>query len=292
MPISKFKSLRILLAGGAVFIGSHLCKRLLEDGHDVIIPLYVVIDHISNLAYLASPVNYQHDPVQTTKTSVHVAINMLGLAKRNYARTLQASTGEVYRDQNVHPQQESYWMQANLLGIRSSYDEAKQCAETLLFDYYHKHKMPIRVVRMFNAYGPNMRPSDSRLVSNFIVQALRDVDITIGKDVSQMRSFQYADHLVDSLVGMMESDKGFVGSVNMGNTSEFAIQELAEVVLQIIPKRKRNLFFRPLSADDPRQRQQNISLAKKKLRWAPSSIGAWPRKNHSIFQKPASVTIS
>lgn len=297
--MSRSESLRILVTGGAGFVGSHLCKRLLDDGHDVLcldnlftgkkdnishllknpkfefmrhdvtFPLYVEVDRIYNLACPASPVHYQHDPVQTTKTSVHGAINMLGLAKRTGARILQASTSEVYGDPDVHPQPESYWGRANPIGIRSCYDEGKRCAETLFFDYYRQHKMPIRVVRIFNTYGPNMHPSDGRVVSNFIVQALKNEDITIYGDGNQTRSFQYVDDLVEGLVRMMENEQDFVGPVNIGNPGEFTIRELAEKVLQMIPESKSKLVFKSLPADDPRQRQPDISLAKEKLQWEP-----------------------
>ena len=291
--------LRILVTGGAGFVGSHLCRRLLSEGHDVLcldnlytgkkdniidligsprfefmrhdvtFPLYVEVDRIYNLACPASPVHYQYDPVQTTKTSVHGAINMLGLAKRTKARILQASTSEVYGDPQVHPQPESYWGRVNPIGIRSCYDEGKRCAETLFFDYYRQHNMAIRVVRIFNTYGPNMHPSDGRVVSNFIVQALRDEDITIYGDGNQTRSFQYVDDLVEGMVRMMENEQEFVGPVNLGNPGEFTIRELAEKVLQMIPESKSKLVFKPLPADDPRQRQPDISLAKEKLQWEP-----------------------
>lgn len=295
----KSETLRILVTGGSGFVGSHLCRRLLAEGHDVlcvdnlftgakdnildlfdnskfefmrhdvIFPLYVEVDRIYNLACPASPVHYQHDPVQTTKTSVYGAINMLGLAKRTGARILQASTSEVYGDPDVHPQPESYWGRVNPIGIRSCYDEGKRCAETLFFDYYRQHKMPIRVVRIFNTYGPNMHPSDGRVVSNFIVQALKNEDITIYGDGNQTRSFQYVDDLVEGLVRMMENEQDFVGPVNIGNPGEFTIRELAEKVLHMIPDSKSKLVFKPLPTDDPRQRQPDISLAKDKLQWEP-----------------------
>lgn len=298
--MSKSKSLRILVTGGAGFVGSHLCRRLLAEGHDVLcvdnlftgskdniidlfdspkfeylrhdvtFPLYVEVNRIYNLACPASPVHYQHDPVQTTKTSVQGAINMLGLAKRTGARILQASTSEVYGDPDVHPQPESYWGRVNPIGIRSCYDEGKRCAETLFFDYHRQHNLPIRVVRIFNTYGPNMHPNDGRVVSNFIVQALRNEDITIYGDGNQTRSFQYVDDLIDGLVRMMENDQDFIGPVNMGNPGEFTIRELADMVLQLIPESKSKLVFKPLPADDPRQRQPNISLAKEKLQWEPN----------------------
>lgn len=310
--MSKSESLRILVTGGAGFVGSHLCKRLLADGHDVLcldnlytgkkdnladlfdnpkfefmrhdvtFPLYVEVDRIYNLACPASPVHYQHDPVQTTKTSVHGAINMLGLAKRTGARILQASTSEVYGDPDVHPQPEGYWGRVNPIGIRSCYDEGKRCAETLFFDYYRQHNMAIRVVRIFNTYGPNMHPNDGRVVSNFIVQALRNEDITIYGDGNQTRSFQYVDDLVEGLVRMMENEQDFVGPVNIGNPGEFTIRELAEKVLQMIPESKSKLVFEPLPADDPRQRQPDISLAKEKLQWEPK-VALEPGLEKTIF---------
>jgi UDP-glucuronate decarboxylase len=290
---------RILVTGGAGFIGSHLCERLLKEGHevlcldnfftgrrkniyeflnnknfelyrhDVTMPLYVEVDQIYNLACPASPVHYQFDPVQTTKTSVHGAINMLGLAKRLKASILQASTSEVYGDPNVHPQTEDYWGHVNPIGIRSCYDEGKRCAETLFFDYYRQDKLPIRVIRIFNTYGPNMHPKDGRVVSNFIVQALSNEDITIYGDGSQTRSFQYVDDLVEGMVRMMNNKNDFVGPVNIGNPNEFTIKELAEKVLELIPESKSKIVYKELPQDDPRQRQPDISLAKKQLNWEP-----------------------
>ncbi|MEK9151273.1 MAG: UDP-glucuronic acid decarboxylase family protein [Patescibacteria group bacterium] len=293
-------SKKILVTGGAGFIGSHLCERLLKEGnevlcvdnfftgnkdnilpffgnqrfeflrHDVTFPLYVEVDQIYNLACPASPIHYQFDPVQTTKTSVHGAINMLGLAKRTKAKILQASTSEVYGDPEVHPQPESYWGRVNPVGIRSCYDEGKRCAETLFFDYYRQHKLPIRVVRIFNTYGPNMHPHDGRVVSNFIVQALKNEDITIYGDGSQSRSFQYIDDLVEGMIRMMNNDKGFTGPVNLGNPVEFTIKELAEKVLAMIPESESKIVYKDLPQDDPRQRQPDISLAKEKLGWEPT----------------------
>lgn len=290
---------RILVTGGAGFIGSHLCTRLLEDGHevlcldnfftgsrtniiplldnpnfelmrhDVTIPLYVEVDQIYNLACPASPVHYQFDPIQTTKTSVHGAINMLGLAKRTKARILQASTSEVYGDPDVHPQPESYWGKVNPIGIRSCYDEGKRCAETLFFDYHRQANVDIRVIRIFNTYGPNMNPHDGRVVSNFIVQALQNEDITIYGDGSQTRSFQYVDDLVEGMVSMMNNEHDFVGPVNIGNPGEFTIKELAEKVIEMVPKTKSKIVYRELPSDDPKQRQPNIGLAKEKLDWSP-----------------------
>lgn len=290
---------KILVTGGAGFIGSHLCRRLLDEGHevlcvdnfftgtkkniqellshtnfeflrhDVTFPLYVEVDQIYNLACPASPVHYQFDPVQTTKTSVHGAINMLGLAKRTRARILQASTSEVYGDPEVHPQPESYWGKVNPVGIRSCYDEGKRCAETLFFDYYRQHGMEIRVIRIFNTYGPNMHPHDGRVVSNFIVQALQNEDITLYGDGSQSRSFQYVDDLIEGMTRMMNNEEGFIGPVNLGNPHEFTIKELAEKVLHLIPESKSKIVYQPLPQDDPKQRQPDITLAKEKLDWEP-----------------------
>jgi len=291
--------MKILVTGGAGFIGSHLCKKLLENGddvlcvdnfftgtkenildlmdnkkfellrHDITFPLYVEVDQIYNLACPASPIHYQFDPVQTTKTSVHGSINMLGLAKRTKARILQASTSEVYGDPEIHPQVESYWGRVNPVGIRSCYDEGKRCAETLFFDYYRQDKVDIRVIRIFNTYGPNMHPDDGRVVSNFIVQALRNNDITIYGDGSQTRSFQYVDDLVDGMTKMMNHD-GFVGPVNIGNPNEFTIKQLAEKVLEMIPESKSKIIYNGLPEDDPKQRQPDIKLAKEKLNWEPT----------------------
>jgi UDP-glucuronate decarboxylase len=238
--------------------------------HDVTVPLYVEVDRIYNLACPASPVHYQFDPVQTTKTSVHGAINMLGLAKRTRARILQASTSEVYGDPEVHPQPESYWGKVNPIGFRSCYDEGKRCAETLFFDYQRQYNTQIRVVRIFNTYGPNMHPNDGRVVSNFIVQALSDQDITIYGDGHQTRSFQYVDDLIEGMVRMMENEQGFIGPVNLGNPGEFTIRQLADQVLAMIPQSKSKLVFKPLPSDDPRQRQPDISLASEKLSWLPT----------------------
>jgi UDP-glucuronate decarboxylase len=287
-----------LVTGGAGFLGSHLCDRLIADGHEVIcadnfftgskrnvshllnhprfemlrhdvtFPLYVEVDRIYNLACPASPIHYQHDPVQTTKTSVHGAINMLGLAKRVGARILQASTSEVYGDPEVHPQVESYWGRVNPIGVRSCYDEGKRCAETLFFDYHRQHKLQIKVVRIFNTYGPRMHPEDGRVVSNFIVQALRGQDITIYGDGQQTRSFCYVDDLIEAFVRMMNSDSAFTGPVNIGNPGEFSMLELAELVLKLVGG-KSKLSFAPLPSDDPRQRKPDISLAHDKLGWQP-----------------------
>jgi UDP-glucuronate decarboxylase len=291
--------MKILVTGGAGFIGSHLCKKLLGEGHevlcvdnlftgnkdnilelfenkkfeflrhDVTFPLYVEVDQIYNLACPASPIHYQFDPVQTTKTSVHGAINMLGLAKRTRATILQASTSEVYGDPEVHPQVESYWGKVNPIGIRSCYDEGKRCAETLFFDYFRQHNLKIRVIRIFNTYGPNMHPSDGRVVSNFIMQALKNEDITIYGDGSQTRSFQYVDDLVSGMVKMMNNKEDFIGPVNIGNPNEFTIKELAEKVLEMIPGSTSKIIFKDLPQDDPKQRQPDIALAKEKLDWEP-----------------------
>lgn len=289
---------RVLITGGAGFLGSHLCDRLLKDGHDVLcvdnfftgsktniahlighpyfelmrhdvtFPLYVEVDRVFNLACPASPIHYQHDPVQTTKTSVHGAINMLGLAKRVKARIFQASTSEVYGDPEVHPQQESYWGRVNPIGPRSCYDEGKRCAETLFFDYQRQHDLDIKVVRIFNTYGPRMHPNDGRVVSNFIVQALMGQDITIYGDGSQSRSFCYVDDMIEGFVRMMDSERGFSGPVNMGNPDEFTMLELAENVLRLTGSHSK-LTFKPLPTDDPRQRQPDIALAREKLGWEP-----------------------
>jgi len=289
---------KILITGGAGFLGSHLCARLLDEGHDVLcvdnyftgtkqniiplinhprfemlrhdvtFPLYVEVDEIYNLACPASPIHYQFDPVQTTKTSVHGAINMLGLAKRVKARILQASTSEVYGDPELHPQPESYWGRVNPIGIRSCYDEGKRCAETLFFDYHRQHGMDIKVVRIFNTYGPNMHPNDGRVVSNFIVQALMNEPITVYGDGGQTRSFCYVDELVDGMVRMMGSPAGFTGPVNLGNPGEFTILELARKVIALTGSRS-EIVFKPLPQDDPAQRRPDISLARRELGWEP-----------------------
>ena len=236
--------------------------------HDVTFPLYVEVDQIYNLACPASPVHYQYDPVQTTKTSVHGAINMLGLAKRTRARILQASTSEVYGNPYVHPQPESYWGNVNPIGIRSCYEEGKRCAETLFFDYYRQHQLDIKVVRIFNTYGPRMHPNDGRVVSNFIVQALQGNDITIFGDGQQTRSFCYVDDLIEAMILMMDSDRDFTGPVNIGNPGEFTILELAELVLKLTNS-KSKIIFKDLPSDDPLQRKPNIEIAKNKLGWQP-----------------------
>jgi len=287
-----------MITGGAGFLGSHLCERLLREPgevlcvdnfytgrkqniahlmgdhrfevmrHDVTFPLYVEVDQIYNLACPASPIHYQFDPVQTTKTSVHGAINMLGLAKRVKARILQASTSEVYGDPEVHPQHEGYWGKVNPIGVRSCYDEGKRCAETLFFDYWRQHHLQIKVVRIFNTYGPRMRPDDGRVVSNFIVQALKGEDISIYGEGLQTRSFCYVDDLIDAMVRMMKSPDGFTGPVNIGNPTEFTMLALAEEILRQTNSASR-LVHRPLPEDDPRQRRPDISLAQKSLGWSP-----------------------
>lgn len=291
---------RVMVTGGAGFLGSHLCERLVERGddvlcvdnfytgskdnvahlfghprfellrHDVTFPLYIEVDEIYNLACPASPVHYQHDPVQTTKTSVHGAINLLGLAKRLKAKILQASTSEVYGDPQVHPQTESYWGHVNPIGMRSCYDEGKRCAETLFFDYHRQHKLRIKVARIFNTYGPRMHPNDGRVVSNFIVQALRGEPITLYGDGLQTRSFCYVDDLVDGLMRLMDTDDSFTGPVNIGNPGEFTIRQLAEQVIELTGS-KSTLVHKPLPSDDPMQRQPDLTLARKHLGWEPST---------------------
>ncbi len=289
---------RVLVTGGAGFLGSHLCERLLNSGyevlcvdnffsstrrnithlldnpnmelmrHDVTFPLYVEVDEIFNLACPASPIHYQFDPVQTTKTSVIGAINMLGLAKRVKAKILQASTSEVYGDPAIHPQTEDYWGNVNPIGLRSCYDEGKRCAETLFFDYRRQHKMPVKVVRIFNTYGPRMHPNDGRVVSNFIVQALRGREITIYGEGSQTRSFCYVDDLIEAIARMMATPPDVTGPINIGNPREFTIRELAELIIEMTGAKSR-LRFEPLPSDDPRQRQPDISMAKSVLKWEP-----------------------
>jgi UDP-glucuronate decarboxylase len=291
---------RVLVTGGAGFLGSHLCGRLLKDGanvicvdnyftgtrtniaglldhhrfetirHDVTFPLYAELDQIYNLACPASPIHYQRDPVQTTKTSVHGAINMLGLAKRVRAKILQASTSEVYGDPSVHPQNEDYWGHVNPIGPRSCYDEGKRCAETLFFDYWRQHKLPIKVARIFNTYGPRMHPNDGRVVSSFVVQALLGRDLTVFGDGSQTRSFCYVDDLIDGLVRLMNTPPEVTGPINLGNPTEFTILELASMVIELTGSRSR-IVHRPRPQDDPRQRQPDISSANKLLGWAPQT---------------------
>ena len=289
---------RILVTGGAGFLGSHLCGRLLKEGqevicvdnfytgrrsniisflnnplfemirHDICFPLYAEVDEIYNLACPASPVHYQFDPVQTTKTSVHGAINMLGLAKRIKAKIFQASTSEVYGDPKIHPQTEAYWGNVNPIGYRSCYDEGKRCAETLFFDYYRQHKMKIKVARIFNTYGPKMHPNDGRVVSNFIMQALQGEPITVYGDGSQTRSFCYVDDMIEGFIRFMNSSDELTGPVNLGNPAEFTILELAEKVIKLTRSRSK-VIYKPLPYDDPIQRQPNIKLASSKLKWEP-----------------------
>jgi len=292
--------MKILITGGAGFIGSHLCERLLNDGndvlcvdnyftgtksnivhllnnhqfefmrHDVTFPLYVDVDQIYNMACPASPIHYQYDPVQTTKTSVHGAINMLGLAKRVDARIFQASTSEVYGDPSQHPQTESYWGNVNTIGPRSCYDEGKRCAETLFFDYFRQHNLDIKVGRIFNTYGPRMRPDDGRVISNFIVQALTEKDITVYGKGDQTRSFCYVDDLVEGILQLMTTEKGVTGPMNLGNPIEYTILEIAEIVIDQIGS-KSKIIFEPLPEDDPKQRQPDISFAKSELNWKPKT---------------------
>ena len=289
---------KILITGGAGFLGSHLCEKLLENGdevlcvdnfftgiknnishlidnpffevirHDVCFPLFIEVDEVYNLACPASPIHYQHDPVQTTKTSIHGAINMLGLAKRVKAKIFQASTSEVYGDPTIHPQTEDYWGNVNPIGFRSCYDEGKRCAETLFFDYYRQHNMNIKVARIFNTYGPRMHTNDGRVVSNFIVQALKGKKITIYGDGSQSRSFCYVDDLIDVIIKFMDTEQGFTGPMNIGNPNEFTMLELAELTLELTNS-KSKIIYQELPTDDPKQRQPDISLAKEKLNWEP-----------------------
>jgi len=289
---------RVLVTGGAGFLGSFLCERLLQENcdvvcvdnfytgtkrnivhllenpyfelvrHDITFPLYLEVDEIYNFACPASPIHYQNDPVQTTKVNVHGSINMLGLAKRTKAKILQASTSEVYGDPTVHPQTEDYWGNVNCVGIRSCYDEGKRCAETLFFDYYRQHQLNIRVVRIFNTYGPRMHPNDGRVVSNFILQALNNADITVYGDGKQTRSFCYVDDLIEGVIQMMNTPGDFTGPVNLGNPEEYSILELAEKIIALT-RSKSKIVFEPLPQDDPLQRKPNIELARDKLKWEP-----------------------
>ena len=307
---------RILVTGGAGFLGSHLCERLLAEGadvicldnfftgdkrniehllghkrfelirHDVTFPLYLEVDQIYNLACPASPIHYQHDPVQTTKTSVHGAINMLGLAKRVRAKILQASTSEVYGDPDVHPQTEDYWGNVNPIGPRSCYDEGKRCAETLFFDYRRQHRMPIKVARIFNTYGPRMHPNDGRVVSNFIVQALLGRDITVYGDGAQTRSFCYVDDLIDGLIRLMATADAVTGPINLGNPVEFTILQLAEKVIALTGARSK-IVHKPLPEDDPRQRQPNIERAREAAR-----LGAAQRSSTKACARPSAISKS
>ena len=297
--MKSFIRKQILVTGGAGFLGSHLCERLLEEGqdvlcvdnfftgtkdnivqllanphfeflrHDVCFPLYVEVDEIYNLACPASPIHYQYDPVQTTKTSVHGAINMLGLAKRVKAKILQASTSEVYGDPEIHPQPEIYWGHVNPIGLRSCYDEGKRCAETLFFDYHRQHQLKIKVARIFNTYGPRMHPDDGRVVSNFIMQALKNKPITIYGEGSQTRSFCFVDDLIDAFIRLMDTDDAITGPVNLGNPREFTIKQLAETIIDLTGSGSR-LVYKPLPEDDPQQRKPDISLANELLAWEPS----------------------
>ena len=297
--MKSFIRKQILVTGGAGFLGSHLCERLLEEGqdvlcvdnfftgtkdnivqllanphfeflrHDVCFPLYVEVDEIYNLACPASPIHYQYDPVQTTKTSVHGAINMLGLAKRVKAKILQASTSEVYGDPEIHPQPEIYWGHVNPIGLRSCYDEGKRCAETLFFDYHRQHQLKIKVARIFNTYGPRMHPDDGRVVSNFIMQALKNKPITIYGEGSQTRSFCFVDDLIDAFIRLMDTDDAITGPVNLGNPREFTIKQLAETIIDLTGSGSK-LVYKPLPEDDPQQRKPDISLANELLAWEPS----------------------
>ncbi|MDD3037705.1 UDP-glucuronic acid decarboxylase family protein [Bacteroides sp.] len=290
---------RILVSGGAGFIGSHLCTRLIKEGHyiicldnfftgskdnikhlmnephfrlvehDVTFPFFAEVDEIYNLACPASPIHYQYDPIQTTKTSVIGTLNMLGLAKKMNAKILQASTSEVYGDPVIHPQPESYWGNVNPIGYRSCYDEGKRCAETLCMDYFRQNSVRVKIIRIFNTYGPRMLPNDGRVVSNFIIQALKNENITIYGDGKQTRSFQYIDDLVEGMVRMMNTEDGFTGPVNIGNTHEYSMLELAEKVIHLVGSDSK-IIFKPLPHDDPRQRQPDITLAKEKLGWQPT----------------------
>ena len=298
--MTSFEKKRILVTGGAGFLGSHLCERLIEKGnevicldnyytgskknifhlmnnenfellrHDICFPLYVEVDEIYNLACPASPIHYQYDPVQTTKTSVHGSINMLGLAKRQGAKIFQASTSEVYGDPEVHPQDETYWGRVNPIGRRSCYDEGKRCAETLFFDYYRQHKLKIKVARIFNTYGPRMHPNDGRVVSNFIIQALKNKDITIYGDGKQTRSFCFVDDLIDAILLFMGTDDNYTGPMNIGNPDEFTIENLANKVIDLTNSNS-NIIYKPLPEDDPKQRKPDISLAKEKMNWKPET---------------------
>ena len=298
--MTSFDNKRILVTGGAGFLGSHLCEKLLSEGnevvcldnyytgskknishlmdnenfellrHDICFPLYVEVDEIYNLACPASPIHYQYDPVQTTKTSVHGSINMLGLAKRQAAKIFQASTSEVYGDPEIHPQNESYWGRVNPIGRRSCYDEGKRCAETLFFDYYRQHKLKIKVARIFNTYGPRMHPNDGRVVSNFIIQALKNKDITIYGDGKQTRSFCYVDDLIDAMLLFMNTGNDFTGPMNIGNPDEFTIQNLAIKVIELTNSSSK-IIYKPLPEDDPKQRKPDISVAKEKINWIPNT---------------------
>mgnify|MGYP001196586642 FL=1 len=296
--MTLFEKKRILVTGGAGFLGSHLCEKLIEQGnevicldnyytgsknnishlrssenfellrHDICFPLYVEVDEIYNLACPASPIHYQYDPVQTTKTSVHGSINMLGLAKRQNAKIFQASTSEIYGDPEIHPQNESYWGRVNPIGPRSCYDEGKRCAETLFFDYYRQHKLKIKIARIFNTYGPRMHPNDGRVISNFIIQALKNKDITIYGDGKQTRSFCFVDDLIVAMLLIMSTDDDFTGPMNIGNPDEFTIREIAEKIVELTNSSSQ-IIFKPLPEDDPKQRKPDISIANEKINWKP-----------------------
>ena len=313
--MNSFEKKRILVTGGAGFLGSHLCEKLIEEGnevicldnyytgsknnishlrssknfellrHDICFPLYVEIDEIYNLACPASPIHYQYDPVQTTKTSVHGSINMLGLAKRQNAKIFQASTSEVYGDPEIHPQNESYWGRVNPIGPRSCYDEGKRCAETLFFDYFRQHKLKIKIARIFNTYGPRMHPNDGRVVSNFIIQALKNKDITIYGDGKQTRSFCFVDDLINAMLLIMDTSDDLTGPFNIGNPDEFTIQELAEKIIELTNSSS-TIVYKSLPEDDPKQRKPDISFAKKKINWVPKiNLTEGLKKTINYFQE-------
>ena len=313
--MNSFEKKRILVTGGAGFLGSHLCEKLIDKGnevicldnyytgsknnishllsnenfellrHDICFPLYVEVDEIYNLACPASPIHYQYDPVQTTKTSVHGSINMLGLAKRQGAKIFQASTSEVYGDPEIHPQNESYWGRVNPIGPRSCYDEGKRCAETLFFDYYRQHKLKIKIARIFNTYGPRMHPNDGRVVSNFIIQALKNKDITIYGDGKQTRSFCFVDDLIGAMLLIMGTEDDFTGPINIGNPEEHTIQEIAEKIIDLTNSNSQ-IIFKQLPEDDPKQRKPDISIAKEKINWEPKiSLTEGLQKTINYFEK-------
>ena len=313
--MNSFERKRILVTGGAGFLGSHLCEKLIDYGnevicldnyytgsknnishlmnnenfellrHDICFPLYVEVDEIYNLACPASPIHYQYDPVQTTKTSVHGSINMLGLAKRQNAKIFQASTSEVYGDPEIHPQNESYWGRVNPIGRRSCYDEGKRCAETLFFDYYRQHRLKIKIARIFNTYGPRMHPNDGRVISNFIIQALRNKDITIYGDGKQTRSFCFVDDLISAILLTMNTNDDFTGPMNIGNPNESTIEEIAETIISLTNS-KSKIVYKPLPEDDPKQRKPDISIAKEKINWEPkTSLIEGLKKTINYFEK-------
>jgi len=313
--MTYFEKKRILVTGGAGFLGSHLCERLIEEGneaicldnyytgsknnisnlinnenfellrHDICFPLYVEVDEIYNLACPASPIHYQYDPVQTTKTSVHGSINMLGLAKRQNAKIFQASTSEIYGDPEIHPQNESYWGRVNPIGPRSCYDEGKRCAETLFFDYYRQHKLKIKIARIFNTYGPRMHPNDGRVVSNFIIQALKNENITVYGDGKQTRSFCFVDDLIGAMLLIMNTENDFTGPINIGNPEEHTIQEIAEKIIELTSS-KSKIIFKQLPEDDPKQRKPDISIAKEKIKWEPKiSLDNGLKQTINYFEK-------